>query len=182
ASEDKERLIYLRDRIIEQIKNLIGKESKTEFFLLIAITFYFLISNGIVDDISIGPFQIINSDFALIFIPPVFSFLLLRLILLHNIQEVQKNNLTKVLEKLDNGNNPKAELRILLPFQIFSLFDIIDFGKSRIWSFVLLIALFPVIYGVLFFFFGIQFYWLLEVIPNWNQDWFFKTSIISTIW
>lgn len=182
AKENKERLFYLRDKIIDQIKDLTNKESKTEFFLLITTALYFLINSEVVADIHIGPLQIINSEFALIFIPPIFSFILVRLLFLYNIKKIQKENLTKVLNKIEPNCEVNSELSFLLPFEISFITNLIDFNKGRFLGIILLITIIPVLFGLIFFFFGIQFFWLYELFINWNQNWSYKISAISTVW
>lgn len=177
-----EQLVYFREKLVDKIKELSRKESKTDLILIIVFSLYFLINVNAIDDISLGPIQIIDTKLVLIFIPIIFSLTLLRLIILYNYKRVQINSLSQVLQKIKPFGHSESELRILIPFDITSFTNVIDYSKGKFWGVLLLILYIPVMIGLVLLLYGIQFYWLFELIPNWNQNWLFKASIIFTGW
>ncbi len=190
---DKETIKYYLDNLKTKLSELSTRNDRILILMLLTVVSYYLIENSMLSSVKLGFVELNRFDYALIIIPPIFSFLYLYYI----VQFFHSSEIRKASKNISNhlfkGENKEIDpdsfagdlINNFLPYSFFDDINKIFTTGSKAGCvsmlFIVLLS-FPIV-GIYFTPFIFQYYSLKKMlIEQWNNGFLARVLIILTIW
>lgn len=189
-SNDTERLNFYLSAILSKSKDIEKENNKLGLMMIFLILLFYLIDYTKADTLNIGPISIKDLSSIKVFIPLVFSFLLLR----YKVINSHKAELIRIVKLFSqrhfnfDNSNIKPEFtddftRTLLPISLYEEFNKLNYKGTSKFGCLGAIFVFPLSIGITLFPLFMEFIWLKEFMTGFKAlDLYEKASIILTIW